>query len=166
MSYNRFTLIFRSMLAALVVAFGLVLCAQAHGPTLSSEARQYSQLVWETQSGLSLAYAAQKVCWLLAVALGGIGIALLFLRFRGGLVLLLLSAPMFFAAAVLDAPPPAYPDIGQTTVVLLECITSALWGSVVTCGLLADRILLPKPTPDAATSIPASRASFWARLRA
>jgi hypothetical protein len=81
---NRFTLILRVMLAALVVAFGLMQFAYSHGGYLSTDARQYQQLVWQTMSGLSLWYGVEKLCWLLGIIFGAVAILLLFFEFGAG----------------------------------------------------------------------------------
>lgn len=146
---NRFTLILRVMLAALVVAFGLMQFAYSHGGYLSTDARQYQQLVWDTMSGLSLWYGVEKLCWLLGITFGAVGILLLFFRIRSGVILLLFSAPLLMVAAVSGAPPPAFPDIERLPVLVLECVTSALWGCVVTYVLTADKMLFSKSPADA-----------------
>jgi len=123
---NRFILVLRVMLAALVVAFGLMQFAYSHGGYLSTDARQYQQLVWDTMSGLSLWYGVEKLCWLLGITFGAVGILLLFFRIRSGVILLLFSAPLLMVAAVSGATPPAFPDIERLPVLVPECVTSAL----------------------------------------
>lgn len=164
MSSNRLVaVILRVMLAGLVVAFGLVLYAQRHGPYLSIEARQYQQIVWDTQSGMSLANLAEKVCWSLGTVFGVVAVALLFFRIRIGTILLLLCAPLLGVAAILGAPPLAFPDIEQTTVVLLTCLASAVWGCVMTYVVMANKMLFSKPTTDSSPPTKASQMSLGAR---
>jgi hypothetical protein len=142
------SMILRAMLAALVVAYGLILYLQWHPPKLSREAGQYQADVEMTMSGPSINYALQKLCWLLGNVVGALGIALMYIRIRSGLFMLLACPPLVIAAAVLGAPPAAYPGIEQTTVTVLWCATSAIWGCVVTYALLGDRTLFPKPAED------------------
>ena len=151
---NRFTLILRVMLAALVVAFGLMQFAYSHGGYLSTDARQYQQLVWQTMSGPSPWYLLYNVCWVLGLISGAVAIVLLFFRIRKGLILLLLCAFLLLVAAVSSAPAPAFPDIERLPVLVLECVTSALWGCVVTYVLTADKMLFSKSPADA--NVPAT----------
>jgi len=145
------------MLAALALLFGLVLYAQAHGGYLSNESRQYQQIVWETMSGLSLWYFVQRVCWLFGVVSGAVAIVLLFFRIRAGVIFLFWCAPVLLIAAISGAPPSAFPDIERLPVVLLECVTSAMWGCVVAYVLTAQTVLFSKPTgetnPSAAAAL-------------
>ena len=108
---------------------------------LSSEATQYRQLVSDTMSGFSITFALQKVCWVLGNGLGIVGILLLIFRSGYGLPALLLSAPVLSLAALLGSPPPAYPDVQSTPILLLWCLSSATWGGVVVFGFLRRDIL-------------------------
>ena len=144
------------MLTALVVAYGLTLYVQWHSPDVSREAEQYQQLVSMTMSGLSINYALQKLCWLLGNIVGALGIALMYMRTRGGLAMLLACPPLVIAAAVLGAPPAAYPGIAQTTATVLWCATSAIWGCVVTYALIGDRTLFSRQAEDASSGSLAS----------
>lgn len=138
---KRTTLILRIMLAALAVTFGLTLYAQSHRGYFSADARQYQQIVRGTMSGLSLWYLIQKICWLLGIIAGAVAIVLLFFRIRGGLFLLLSCAPLLMMAAASGAPPSAFPNIEPLPVLLLECLTSATWGCVVTYVLTERKVV-------------------------
>ena len=79
---------------------------------------------------------------------GPVAIVLLYFRVRGGLTLLLSCAPLLMVAAEAGAPPSAFPNIERLPVLLLERLTSALWGCVVTYALTAHTVLFSKSTAN------------------
>jgi hypothetical protein len=136
--------VFRGMLAILVIAYMSTLYLEWHPPKLSVEATQYHQLVELTMTGFSVNFVLQKLCWLVGNSLGALGVALMFFRSRRGLPLLFLCPLLLGAAALLGTASPAYPDIESTTTMLLWCMSSAIWGCVITCALLRGEALFPR----------------------
>jgi len=147
----------RALLAAIVITYTGALYLEFHPPTLSAEATQYQEIVWEVTSGFSLGNGLQKLGLLLGNIIGGLGIALLVLRARIGLSLLL-SCPVFLSAAYfLGSSEAAYPNIENKVMTFLWCICSALWGSTIVFAWLNRTPLFPSRGPQAETSTGSSR---------
>lgn len=131
----------RCMLVFLVLVYAAALYCEWRPMNLSVEATQYRQLVWQASSGFSLSYALQKGGLIIGSAMGVLGVSLLFLRIRRGLILLILAAPILVVAALLGAAPAAYPDVEPATTTILWCTAAALWGSAVVYALVQRREL-------------------------
>ena len=134
--------VFRLMLVALIITYGLAQYHQWHWGVLSQEAAQYQQIAEAVLNGLSLGAALQKVTWLAGNLSGFVGVGLLFFRYRSGLPMLVVSAPLLGAAPLISAPEPAYPFLGRPTETLAWCAVSAIWASVVTYAALGGPTLL------------------------
>jgi hypothetical protein len=129
------------MLTGLAVFHCLALYFEWHLPALSSEAKQYQELVWRSGSGFSLFYALQKLCWFLGTVVGVLGAACMLLRRKIGLILFAVCLPILYAATLFGAPPSAYPNIVTTAEFLFWCASSALWGCIFVYALLQRRAL-------------------------
>jgi hypothetical protein len=134
----------RCMLALLVLLYASAMYCAWRPLRLSVEATQYRQLVWQTGSGFSLRYALQKVSFIVGSAMGLMSVILLFLRIRGGLILLVLCAPILAVATLLGAAPAAYPDVEPATTTLLWCAAAALWGATTVYAMLRRRELFER----------------------
>jgi hypothetical protein len=144
---NRTRSIFRLILSALVLAYGLTLILWFYGPERSTPAEQYEQIVDQTMSGLSLWYGLQKLVLIVANGLGAFGIAALFVLARRGLWLVVFSGPLLALAAILGAPPVAFPRTQSISTFLLWCVTSATWACVCTYGLVRRQELFDASRP-------------------
>ena len=136
--------ILRAMLMALVLAYAFALYFEWRPLGLSVEAMDYRQVVWQSASGFSIGYAIQRIGLVIGTGLGLLGAILLFIPMRHGLSLLIFSAPVLVGAMLAGATPSAYPDVEAATTMLLWCIASALWGSVVVHVALQRRQLFQR----------------------
>jgi hypothetical protein len=144
---QRSAAILRGMLTGLVIVYASAVYLEWHPPRLSAEATQYRQLVWLSMSGFSLNYLLQRLCLIVGNSAGALGVALMLVRNRRGLPLLLLCPPLLGVAALSGAAPAAYPDLEGTTTMLLWCGSSAIWGCVVVYALLRRDLLFLGPQP-------------------
>lgn len=143
-SSRQSILTLRCMLLLLVLAYASALLYEWRPMSLSAEAAQYRQLVWEAGSGLSLRYGLQKGSLMLGSAMGLLSVSFLFFRIRQGLILLILCAPFLVVATLLGAAPAGYPDVEPGTTMLLWCLAAALWGSVVVYAMLRGQDLFDR----------------------
>jgi len=137
--------ILRWMLVSLVLVCASALYFEWRPMELSVEATQYRELVWQSDSGFSLAAALQKIGLIVGSAIGLLGVGLLFVPIQRGLPLLILCAPVLVLAALLGSAPAAYPDVERASTLLMWCGASALWGAVVVYTLLQRRVLFERP---------------------
>ena len=140
--------ILRGTMGILVAAYLLATYLELHPSELSSEARQYQTVVLETASGFSMAFALQKLSWILGSVLGLLGVTLLFFRIIFGLPCLMLSAPLLVGATLLGHSPAAYPPIQSTASTLLWCLTSAAWSATTVYALIRRDLLFPGRPPQ------------------
>ena len=119
-------------LALFWVAF--VAAAYVHfypGP-LSTEASEYSKVVAEVHSGISLFVPLQKICFCIGVGSLFLGSALIPLRNRLGPILFSSAALPLAATIPLGEPYSYFPDIENALAGFLLCSASALWGIAAT----------------------------------
>lgn len=62
--------------------------------------------------------------------MGLLGVGLLFLRIRRGLIFLILCAPILAVATFFGAAPAAYPDVEPAATMLLRCIAAPPFGDL------------------------------------
>jgi hypothetical protein len=138
--------ILRALLMALVISYGAALYFEWRPLSLSVEATKYREIVWQVAGGFGIGNLIQKVGLVIGSCMVLLGAVLLFLRQRIGLYFLLFSAPTVVASILVNATSSAYPDVELTTTMLLSCVASALWGSVITCVMLQRRRLFERET--------------------
>jgi len=132
------------------LVFAASLYADFHIGSLSKEAQEYQSAAAEVNfSGIDLRFGAQKLCFLIGVAMLIGGSALVAVRHRAGVILFTLAALPLVATIPLGESEPYYPLIESLAARTLWCLAAALWSAVATLAWV-DRAASAKKSEHAA----------------